>query len=76
MIGITSYSDSHLLTLINLAGTMIASLFPISAIIVLSFITKMPVRLGVVAIFTAAFSLSLSLVTHARRIEIFAATAA
>ena len=35
-----------------------------------------PVRLGMIAVFTALFATSLGLLTNAKRVEIFAATAA
>lgn len=71
-----SYSDRVLGRLIDVVGTMIASLFPILSIVLLYLVTKTSVRLGIIAAFTAAFSLCLSLVTQARKVEIFAATAA
>ena len=51
-------------------------MIPIAAIIVLSFVRDMTARLGIVCAFTAIFSVCLSLVTEARRVENFAATAA
>jgi hypothetical protein len=44
--------------------------------VVLYFITDMPMRLIIVGIFTAIFSIALSLMTSGTRVEIFAATAA
>lgn len=46
------------------------------SIIVLYFVKSMPTRLGLVAAFTALFSIALAIVTQARRTEVFAATAA
>lgn len=70
------YSDSHVLGAIDMLGTAIASMAPLISIVVLYFIKDLGVRLGVLCAFTLAFSVSLSVVTKARRIEIFAATAA
>jgi hypothetical protein len=54
----------------------IASLLPVVSIVVLYLVDSMPKRLGIVAGFTAAFSIALALFTRARRVDIFAATAA
>lgn len=60
----------------NIIGTLVSSLISIGSIVVLYFVTTMPMRLAIVALFTAAFSIALSLVTSGTRVEIFAATAA
>lgn len=70
------YRDSHFHHIANIVGTLISSLIPIGSIVVLYFITDMPVRLVIVCLFTAIFSIALSLVTSGTRVEIFAATAA
>ena len=70
------YSNSKLLRLANLLGTFLSSGLPIASIVALNYIHRTILRLLVVAIFTMTFSLVLSLVTSARRVEIFAATAA
>jgi len=46
------------------------------SIIILYIVHDIKVRLGLVCVFTFMFSLVLALATKARRIEIFAATAA
>lgn len=70
------YRDTHIYRIATVLGTLLSSLIPIAAIIVLSFVKNMTARLGAVCAFTAVFSVSLSLVTQGKRIEIFAATAA
>jgi hypothetical protein len=70
------YRDSNFHHVANILGTLISSLIPIGSIIVLYFVSDMPARLAVVSLFTAVFSVALSLVTSATRVEIFAATAA
>ncbi|PMD16822.1 hypothetical protein NA56DRAFT_579789 [Hyaloscypha hepaticicola] len=70
------YSDSTVYRIAAFIGTIVASLLPISAIIVLYFITTMPVRLGLVSIFTAIFSVCLWFMTDGRLIEVFSATSA
>ena len=56
--------------------TAIASLLPVVSIVVLSSVNSLRERLGIIGLFTTMFSLSLSLLTGGRAIEIFAATAA
>jgi len=70
------YSDSHVLGAIDILGTVVASMTPLVSIIVLYFVKNPGSRLAILCAFTLAFSMSLALVTKARRIEIFAATAA
>jgi len=70
------YRDSHIYRIGTVLGTLLSSLIPIAAIVVLSFVKDMTARLGIVSAFTGIFSVSLSLVTEGKRVEIFAATAA
>jgi len=73
---ITQYSDKRLLSIISVISIVLACVIPISSIIILYFVSSMPARLAILAIFTACFALCLSLVTQARKVEIFAATSA
>lgn len=70
------YRDSHFHRIANVVGTLISSLIPIGSIVVLYLVKDMPTRLAILSLFTAVFSIALSLVTSAKRVEIFAATAA
>ncbi len=70
------YADAKVEAVTNVLGTMFSSLAPLISIIVLSFITSLKIRLGVVCIFTFLFAGCLAMATKARRVEIFAATAA
>jgi hypothetical protein len=70
------YRDSHFHRIANILGTLISSLIPIGSIVVLYLVTDMRIRLAIVSLFTSVFSIALSLVTSAKRVEIFAATAA
>ncbi|KAH8760689.1 hypothetical protein BGZ57DRAFT_608889 [Hyaloscypha finlandica] len=70
------YSDEHIHATIGVIGTVASSLAPMISIIVLYVIHSVKIRLGLVCVFTFIFSLVLALATKARRIEIFAATAA
>jgi len=58
------------------AVTIIASLIPIVCIVVLYVIHNNGWRLGTMAFFTAAFAAVLVILTSAKEVEIFAATAA
>jgi hypothetical protein len=70
------YSDSHLIGAIDIAGTAIASMTPLVSIIILYFVQNLGYRLAILCACTFAFSVCLALVTKARRIEVFACTAA
>jgi hypothetical protein len=74
--GMSWYSETGVAFVVDVVGTVISSLFPVVSIVALYFVDKMPARLGLVAAFTAVFSLCLALMTTARRVEIFAATTA
>jgi hypothetical protein len=73
--GICDYSESTIVTVLDICGTVVSSLLSISSTVVLYFVCSMSVRLGIVAAFTTVFSLVLALITKARRVEIFVATA-
>jgi hypothetical protein len=70
------YSDERLLKVAALVAMSFASLMPIAAITVLYVITSMPIRLGLVAVFTVVFTILCGFLTNAKPIEIFAATTA
>ncbi len=71
-----SYSQAGLTRLTSLIGTLLASLLPVASIIVLYSISSNLVRLIVIGLFTAGFSISLKLVTNAKLVDVFTATAA
>lgn len=70
------YNNKKVLRVANIISTVISSALPIASIVALHFITRVVIQLVVVAIFTMSFSLILTLMTNARRVENFAATAA
>lgn len=70
------YDERKVIGFANLVGTLISSLLPVTAIVALSFVKSLLARLGMVALFTVLFSMALLAVTKARRVEIFACTAA
>ena len=64
------------MSVVDAIGTVFSSLVPLISIIIISYVTSMHARLGLVCVFTVMFSAALAVATKARRIEIFAATAA
>lgn len=70
------YEDRHVLQFANVLGSVISSALLVGSIMALYFVDNMIARLGIVAAFTQVFSLVLILATNARKIEVFAATAA
>jgi hypothetical protein len=70
------FDDAHVRFPMATVSIILSSLLPVLAIIALYSIKSTGLRLGIIALFTAAFSLALVLVTNASRAENFAATAA
>ncbi|KAE9367123.1 hypothetical protein N431DRAFT_350598 [Stipitochalara longipes BDJ] len=70
------YEDRYVLRVANIFGSIISSALLVRSIVVLYFVDSILIRLGIVAAFTQVFSLVLILATNARKIEVFAATAA
>jgi hypothetical protein len=73
---LTHYSDAHIKKAIDIFATMLASMAPLLSTIALFFVQDLGRRLAVLCAFTMMFSTSLAIVTNARRVEIFACTAA
>jgi hypothetical protein len=71
-----SYSDNHIMWVVEIFGTALASLAPMSSIVLLYFVKDMLARLGIVCAFTVVFAAILRVATRARRVEVFAITAA
>lgn len=74
--GYFEYEDKHVLRAANVLGSVVSSGLLVGSIMALYFVNNMLVRLGIVAAFTQVFSLVLILATNARKVEVFAATAA
>ncbi|KAI0834736.1 hypothetical protein F5Y06DRAFT_306613 [Hypoxylon sp. FL0890] len=70
------YSDIKIRAVVHTLGSVMSTVVPIISIVVLYLVESMPLRLGLVCIFSVIFSVAMSLVTNARRVEIFAAAAA
>ena len=68
--------ESTLAIVVDTASSVVSSLLPVLAIFALFFIDDLKKRLATILVFTMLFSLVLSRITRARRVEIFAATTA
>ncbi|KAF2113181.1 hypothetical protein BDV96DRAFT_119260 [Lophiotrema nucula] len=74
--GLYEYNDSVLRAIARIATTVIASIFPLCSVVILYVVKSNGLRLGIIVILSALFTLSLALMTTARNIEIFAVTSA
>lgn len=74
--GIAEYSDASVTTIAQLVGSVLASLLPILAIVVLHLVDGTGTRLGLIAVFSAIFSSSLWFLNDGKLIEVFSATSA
>jgi hypothetical protein len=74
--GLYEYNDTTLRSLGRIAMTVIASILPLCSVVILYVVRSNGLRLGIIIILSALFSLSLALMKTARNIEIFAATSA
>ncbi|KAM5341925.1 hypothetical protein ACJ41O_014956 [Fusarium nematophilum] len=73
--GLTSYSDSSLVTASNVIALVICSALPVVTIFVLNILDTTTKRIGFTVLFTTVFAITLALFSSAKRVEIFAATA-
>ena len=74
--GIVRYEETTLVTYTKSVVTIIAALLPIVCIVVLYVVQSNGWRLGIMAMFTAAFAAILVVFTSAKEVEVFASTAA
>ena len=74
--GYRQYDEARMTTISNSSAAILSSLLSTLAILVFYFIKSMLIRIVLTIIFTAMFSLALSVFTEAREVEIFSATAA
>jgi hypothetical protein len=70
------FQERHVIWTVAIISTVVAAILLIGAILTLYFVTRPARRLALIAAFTILFALSVSLLTNARRAEMFAATAA
>jgi hypothetical protein len=73
---IRKYSGRKIAKTGKIAVAVLSSILPTLAILVLYFVKRMIVRIGLVILFTTLFSVTLAVFTAARKVEIFSATAA
>ncbi|KAF1967562.1 hypothetical protein BU23DRAFT_542456 [Bimuria novae-zelandiae CBS 107.79] len=74
--GVIGYEDTKVLKITYWMTSIVASLIPISSIVILYTVHSMPARLGIIAGFNVLISICLSGLTSAKRAEVFAVTAA
>ncbi|KAK0721203.1 hypothetical protein B0T21DRAFT_273010, partial [Apiosordaria backusii] len=75
--GIYAYRESHLQMVIETIVTVVAALLPVLSIVVLYFLgDNNRFKFMALVLFSAVFAIALAIMTKARRIEVFAATAA
>ncbi|EPE28076.1 hypothetical protein GLAREA_04867 [Glarea lozoyensis ATCC 20868] len=72
--GVCSYQGHIIHRCISCITVVVASLIPVLAIAVLFCVSSMKIRLLLVALFTVIFTMSLTILTSAKKAEIFAAT--
>ncbi|CZR51277.1 uncharacterized protein PAC_01152 [Phialocephala subalpina] len=73
---ICNYREGRIAKTMDVLSTVIASMLPITSIVILYFVSNTLDRLGIAVAFTGLFALCLVMTTRARRVEIFAATSA
>ncbi|KAL8741247.1 MAG: hypothetical protein Q9190_006124, partial [Brigantiaea leucoxantha] len=73
--GVWEYSNERVAAIVTLISTVLASLLPISSMLVLNLFSDPVMRLVIIMLFTALFSVTLTVVSKSRRVDIFAATA-
>lgn len=70
------YEDSKIARVVHIITIVVASMLPITSILILYFVTNTQDRMAISVAFTGLFSCSLATTTRASRMEIFAATSA
>lgn len=70
------YKEESISNAVAILNILLAAFLLIGSIVGLYFATNDAVKLGLIAMFTATFALSIGLMTNGGRAEIFAATAA
>ena len=73
---IYNYNEANLVQTIHTLSVVLSSLVPTASMFALYYTHSTSLRLVLVMIFTSLFALVLSIFTKARRVELFAATAA
>ena len=73
---IVTVSEKRISQVVDAISSTIAAILLIGAVVNLYLVTKASTRLWLIGVYMTGFALSLTLLTNARRPEIFAATAA
>ncbi|KAL6714050.1 hypothetical protein ACLMJK_008544 [Lecanora helva] len=73
---IVEYSDNGITQIADFVGTVLASIIPVLAIVVLYLVNGMGIRLGLVAVFSAVFSMCLWFLNEGSLVDVFSATSA
>ncbi|KAL1643913.1 hypothetical protein SLS58_004588 [Diplodia intermedia] len=74
--GFVGYEESDLLRITYNITTILASVLPIAAIAVLAYVQSMKAKLGIIAAFNVVLSVCLTVLTKAKRTDVFAVAAA
>jgi hypothetical protein len=75
-VGPVESNDQNFRLFSKIVSIIVSTIFPSTAVLVLYFIKRLVVRVGVVLLFSAVFSTSFAVFTNAKPIKIFAATTA
>jgi hypothetical protein len=70
------YPAERVTLIVAIISILVSATLLVGAIMSLHFVKPMGIRLGLVGIFTTLFAASITLLTHARRVEVYGATAA
>lgn len=73
---LVEYDDKHFERTANVIGSFLSTAILIGSIVTLNYISSMAMRFVAIALFTQIFSLVLVLVVGARKMDMFAGTAA
>jgi hypothetical protein len=72
----TLYKNAHIVRTVSALDLMLAAILLIGAIVNLYLVSSSDAKLGLIAMYTLLFAMSMVFCTNARRAEVFAATAA
>ncbi len=70
------YPTETVTLIVSILGVIVSAALLVGAIVVLYFVKPMKIRLGIVGGFVLLFAGSLALLTNAKQIEVYGATAA
>jgi Family of unknown function (DUF6594) len=70
------YPIERVALIVGVISVIVSAALLVGAIMTLHFVKPMSIRLGLVGVFTLLFATSITLLTQARRIEVYGATAA